>query len=58
MATNARRSNALTMALTVFALALFAVVTFAVIKAAGGTELSPDYSNTPNAVVPGPPAFK
>lgn len=57
MATTSRGNTGLIL-LTTFALLLFAVVTFAVVKAAGGTDLSADYSNTPNATVPGPPAFK
>lgn len=57
MATTSR-SNAGTILLAVVALLLLGVVTFAVVKAAGGTDVSPAYSNTPNAVVPGPPAFK
>ena len=43
---------------TVVSLALFCITTVAVDKQAGGTDVSPDYSNTPNGVVPGAPAFK
>ncbi len=39
-------------------LAAFCTATFIIVKVAGGTDVSPSYSNTPNAVVPGPPAFK
>lgn len=53
-----RTRNAGTILLTLLLVALFAVATFLVVKAAGGTEVSADYSNTPNAVVPGPPAFR
>jgi hypothetical protein len=38
--------------------AVFCVTTFVVVDQAGGTKVESDYSNTPNAVVPGPPAFK
>lgn len=57
MASNSR-SNAGTILLAVVALLMVGIVTFAVVKVAGGTDVSPGYSNTPNAVVPGPPAFK
>ena len=39
-------------------LALFCVSTYLAVDAAGGTKVEPDYSNTPNAVTPGAPAFK
>ena len=52
------KSNAPLIVGTLVSLAAFSVVTFAVVEQAGGTDVSPDYSNTPNAVVPGPPAFK
>ena len=38
--------------------AVFCVSSYLVVDAAGGTKVESDYSNTPNAVVPGPPAFK
>lgn len=57
MASNSR-SNAGTILLAVVALLMVGFVTFAVVKVAGGTDVSPGYSNTPNAVVPGPPTFK
>ena len=44
--------------LTVLLTFVFAIATYFVVVAAGGTELRPDDSNTPNATVPGPPAFK
>ena len=44
--------------LVLIVVALFGGVTYAVVRAAGGADVSPSYSNTPNAVVPGPPAFK
>lgn len=50
--------NALTISLALLALALFSVVVYVVVSISGGVGVSPDYSNTPNAVVPGPPAFK
>ena len=37
---------------------LFGVVTWWVVDISGGTSVDPAYSNTPNATVPGPPAFK
>ena len=43
---------------TVLLVFVFAIATYFVVVAAGGTELRPDDSNTPNATVPGPPAFK
>ena len=38
--------------------AVFCVSTYLVVDAAGGTKVESDYSNTPNAVTPGAPAFK
>ena len=58
MASTTGRGNAGLILLTAFALLVFAVITFAAVKAAGGTDIAPDYSNTPNATVPGPPAFR
>ena len=43
---------------TVLLVFVFAIATYFVVVAAGGTEIRPDDSNTPNATVPGPPAFK
>ena len=50
--------NVGTTVFSLLVLALFCVATFMIVKAAGGTDVSPSYSNTPNAVVPGPPAFR
>jgi hypothetical protein len=38
--------------------AVFCLTTYLVVEQAGGTKVESDYSNTPNAVVPGPPAFQ
>ncbi len=43
---------------TIVGTAVFCVGTYVVTEMAGGTKLESDYSNTPNGVVPGPPAFK
>ena len=43
---------------TLVGMAVFCVTTYVVVEQAGGTKVESDYSNTPNAVVPGPPAFK
>ena len=51
-------SDAPKILLTVLGLAIYAVGTYAVVEAAGGTEVSSHYGNTPNATVPGPPAQK
>lgn len=51
------RNNSGTL-LTLLSVLVFVVATYFVVVAAGGVELSPDYSNTPNATVPGPPPFK
>lgn len=40
------------------AMLLFGVVTWWATDTAGGTKVDPAYSNTPNATIPGPPAFK
>lgn len=53
---NLLRNSASTL-LVILAVTLFAVVTYVAVDRAGG-GLSPSNSNTPNATVPGPPAFK
>lgn len=52
------KSNLVPVLATFLGLAVFAGGTYAVVEAAGGTTVSPSYSNTPNGVTPGPPAFK
>ena len=42
----------------VLGLAVFSVSTYVVVEAAGGARVAPGYSNTPNGVTPGAPAFK
>ena len=39
-------------------LTVYAVGTYVVVEVAGGTEVSSTDSNTPNGVVPGPPAAR
>ena len=43
---------------TVLGLLIYAVGTYAVVEVAGGTDVSSEHGNTPNAVAPGPPADK
>ncbi len=43
--------------LVLFIVAVFAAITYVTVDLANG-GLSPSNSNTPNATVPGPPAFK
>ena len=52
------KSNTSMILLATIATLLFGLVTWWVVDAAGGTKVEPGYSNTPNATVPGPPAFK
>ena len=56
--TTTRKSNVPVIVGAVVGTLLFAVSTYVVVDVAGGTDLSPSYSNTPNGVHPGPPAFK
>lgn len=51
-------SNTRMILLSMVATVLFGVVTWWAVDAAGGTKVEPGYSNTPNATVPGPPAYK
>jgi hypothetical protein len=53
-----RKSNLPMIVLSVIGLLIYTFGTYIVVDLAGGTKVSPDYSNTPNATVPGPPAFK
>lgn len=50
-----RKSNVPLYLATLLGLAVYAGGTYAVVQAAGGTEIRPEESNTPNHVVPGPP---
>ena len=43
--------------LVIFVVAMFAAITYITVDLAKG-GLSPSNSNTPNATVPGPPAFR
>jgi hypothetical protein len=52
------RSNTGLILVSTIAILLFGFVTWWVTDEAGGTKVDPGYSNTPNATVPGPPAFK
>ncbi|MBC7679220.1 MAG: hypothetical protein H7233_09545 [Pseudorhodobacter sp.] len=52
-----RLRNAGGTVVTVLLVFLFAIATYFVVLAAGGTQVRPDNSNTPNATVPGPPPF-
>lgn len=52
------RSNTGTILIAMVATLLFGFITWWVVTIAGGTKVDPAYSNTPNATVPGPPAFK
>lgn len=56
--TSKSKSNVPLIVGTLVSLAAFSVVTFVVVDQAGGTKVTPDYSNTPNGVVPGAPDFK
>ena len=58
MASTAPKSNVPMIVGAVLGTLVFAVSTYVVVETAGGTDLSPSYSNTPNGVHPGPPAFK
>lgn len=51
-----RRSNTPLYLAALIGLAVYAVGTYAVVEVAGGTDVSSGHGNTPNAVVPGPPA--
>lgn len=53
-----RKSNVPMYVMTFVSLAIFAATTYVVVDQAGGVGVRPEDSNTPNAVVPGPPAFK
>ena len=55
--TTARKSSAPMIVGAVLGTLLFAAATYVVVDVAGGTEVEADYSNTPNGVVPSPPAF-
>ncbi|MCW2587248.1 MAG: hypothetical protein JWN55_2764, partial [Frankiales bacterium] len=39
------------------AMLAFGAITYYTVEVAGGTGISPEYSNTPNGVVPGPPGL-
>lgn len=52
------KSNHKAIAASIIGLVIYAVGTYVVVEVAGGTHLSSNDSNTPNATVPGPPAFK
>jgi len=52
------KSNLVPIVASILGLAVFTVGTYAVVEVAGGTKISPSYSNTPNGVTPGAPDFK
>jgi hypothetical protein len=52
------KSNVPLYVMTAVGLAIYAATTWIVVDNAGGVGVHSDDSNTPNAVVPGPPAFK
>jgi hypothetical protein len=52
------KSNVPLYVLTLVGLAIYGATTYIVTEVAGGTGVHADESNTPNAVVPGPPPFK
>ena len=52
------KSNLMPIVAAILGLAVYAVGTYAVVEVAGGTKISPEESNTPNGVTPGPPAFR
>ncbi len=58
MSTTRSKSNAPVIIAAVIGTLIFSVVTYVVVDVAGGVDVGPEYSNTPNGVVPGPPEFK
>lgn len=52
------KSNTATIIVAAVACIAFGAITFWVVDAAGGTKIDPGYSNTPNATISGPPAYK
>jgi hypothetical protein len=59
MASAARnKSNVPMFVMAVIGLLVYSVGTYVVIEVAGGTGIHSEYSNTPNGVTVGPPAFK
>ncbi|MGB8652403.1 MAG: hypothetical protein WCD35_17285 [Mycobacteriales bacterium] len=52
------RGNTVTILIGFVATLAFGAMTYFTVDQAGGTKMSPDYSNTPNATVPGPPGVK
>jgi hypothetical protein len=52
------KSNTALILAAMVATLLFGGLTFWVVDRAGGTKVSPSYSNTPNATVPGPPGLR
>lgn len=51
------KSNVPTVVGAIVATLVFAGATYVVVDQAGGTDVSPGYSNTPNGVTPGAPEF-
>ena len=51
------KSNTKTILAAMVATLVFGGITWWVVDAAGGTEIDPGYSNTPNATVSGPPVY-
>ena len=52
------KSNIPMYVLTLVGLVIYAATTWVVVDHAGGVGVHANDSNTPNGVVPGPPAFK
>lgn len=52
------KSNVPMYVMTVLGLVIYAATTWVVVDNAGGVGVHSEDSNTPNGVVPGPPAFK
>lgn len=56
--TTAGKTNTGVILAAVLGVVVYAVGTYVAVEAAGGTKIEPSYSNTPNGVTVGPPAFK
>lgn len=52
------KSNVPMYVAAIVGLVIYGATTYIVTEVAGGTGVHADESNTPNAVVPGPPPFK
>ena len=52
------KSNTALIVVSAIGMLLFGFITWWTVVTAGGTKIEPGYSNTPNATISGPPAFK